>query len=370
MVQRYNPDYVMHAARFAPFAREAEHGEYVKFSDYEALVSELASSRQINAQTLQVKLTMAETIKELTDRVNALAVERDAARNALASIYKTVTGEHPEWSNWHAYLDDIVEEVGAAIAANQTADALALENAALKRERSELSAIGELIRTQDNRLTDQPFFAVMTKREIVASEDHDCDRICWVENQSGNYVEATETQHRRLEAIYQAKYEVRDGWDRYAMKEIDVFVTGCFTEQGCKDYINKNGHNLNKPFIYAFGSYHNDEYQTVRKFIMQMPETPATDAALAAIEARFCGLLDNYGKVEPERFNPEFADLYAKIVNRIFSSVLDNPSVTNLESLTDWLENSAENTRAYADMSIKFHVELREGRYEFTQPEI
>jgi len=162
-------------------------------------------------------------------------------------------------------------------------NALAVENAALKRERSELSAIGELIRTQDNRITDQPFFAVMTKREIISSEDHDCDRICWVENQSGNYVEATETQYRRLEAIYQGKYEVREGWDRYAMKEIDVFVTGCFTEQGCKDYINKNGHNLNKPFIYAFGSYRNDEYQTVRKFIMQMPETPATDAALAAI---------------------------------------------------------------------------------------
>lgn len=164
-------------------------------------------------------------------------------------------------------------------------DALAVENAELKRERSEITAIGELIRTQNNRITDQPFFAVMTKREIIGSEDHDCDRICWVENQSGDYVEATETQYRRLEAIYQAKYEVRDGWDRHAMKEIDVFVTGCFTEQGCKDYINKNGHNLNKPFIYAFGSYRNDEYQTVRKFIMQMPEPPATSAALAAIRA-------------------------------------------------------------------------------------
>lgn len=81
MVQRYTPDYVMHAARFAPFAREAEHGEFVKFSDYEALVSELASSRQINAQTLQVKLTMAETIKELTERVNALAVENANQRD-------------------------------------------------------------------------------------------------------------------------------------------------------------------------------------------------------------------------------------------------------------------------------------------------
>lgn len=85
MVQRYNPDYVMHAARFAPFARENEHGEYVKFSDYEALVSELASIRQINTQTLQVKLTMADTIKVLEERVNALAVENAALKDAITT---------------------------------------------------------------------------------------------------------------------------------------------------------------------------------------------------------------------------------------------------------------------------------------------
>ncbi|BAO32590.1 hypothetical protein SM39_0528 [Serratia marcescens SM39] len=86
----------MHAARFAPLAREAEHGEFVKFSDYESLVSELASSRQINAQTLQVKLTMAETIKELTNRVNALAVENeqlDAERLAWAELYGDEMGD-------------------------------------------------------------------------------------------------------------------------------------------------------------------------------------------------------------------------------------------------------------------------------------
>ncbi|HGM6837281.1 TPA: hypothetical protein ACKP7D_001011 [Serratia marcescens] len=43
MVQRYNPDYVMHAARFAPFARENEHGEFVRFSDYESLALENAA---------------------------------------------------------------------------------------------------------------------------------------------------------------------------------------------------------------------------------------------------------------------------------------------------------------------------------------
>ncbi|ENZ5479352.1 DNA cytosine methyltransferase [Serratia marcescens] len=99
MVQRYNPDYVMHATRFAPFAREAEHGEFVKFSDYEALFSELASSRQINVQTLQVKLTMAETIKELTDRVNALAVERDALdRQLYVSAESFIDFDAGRWS--------------------------------------------------------------------------------------------------------------------------------------------------------------------------------------------------------------------------------------------------------------------------------
>ncbi|HGM6983981.1 TPA: hypothetical protein ACKQD1_004994 [Serratia marcescens] len=54
MVQRYNPDYVMHAARFAPFAREAEHGELVKFSDYEALKAE-RDAQQKRADELAVE---------------------------------------------------------------------------------------------------------------------------------------------------------------------------------------------------------------------------------------------------------------------------------------------------------------------------
>ncbi|HEJ9146339.1 TPA: hypothetical protein SML79_000303 [Serratia marcescens] len=84
-IKRFTPDYKMHAVRFEAFAREAEHGELVQFDDHQQAVSDLEA-------------------------------ERDAARNAIAAIYKAVTGECPEWSNWHAYLDDIVEEVGAKLA--------------------------------------------------------------------------------------------------------------------------------------------------------------------------------------------------------------------------------------------------------------
>ncbi len=100
-IKRFTPDYAMHAARFEPFAREAEHGEFVKFSDYEALVSELDSIRLINAQTLQVKLTMADAIKVLEDRVERLS-------------------------------GMLTESRAATKLAEERADALAVENAALK----------------------------------------------------------------------------------------------------------------------------------------------------------------------------------------------------------------------------------------------
>ncbi|TXE41392.1 hypothetical protein FOT61_11400 [Serratia marcescens] len=50
---------------------------------YEALKEKCDRLEKINDQTLQVKLTMAETIKELTDRVNALAVENQALKAAM-----------------------------------------------------------------------------------------------------------------------------------------------------------------------------------------------------------------------------------------------------------------------------------------------
>lgn len=135
----------------------------------------------------------------------------------------------------------------------------------------EIAEIGELIRTQDNRCTDQPLFAVMKKRGMVTMDTHDYDRIEWVESETGDYCFADETKSRRLEALYQGGRET-PGWDRYAMKDVDVFVTACFTEQGCKDFIARDGHNHRQPFIYAFGSYRNNEFRAVRAMLAAAQE--------------------------------------------------------------------------------------------------
>lgn len=127
---------------------------------------------------------------------------------------------------------------------------------------AELYTIGELIRTQDNRITDQPMFVVFQKREIIGSDEHSPSRICWVRDGE----EVNPLRALRLEILYQDGRDTR-GYDRYAMQEVDEFVTACFTEHGCKEYLRQNGHNLRLPYIYACGSFRNNEYQLVRSWL-------------------------------------------------------------------------------------------------------
>lgn len=126
------------------------------------------------------------------------------------------------------------------------------------------NVIGENIRTQDNRVTSDPMFCVYQKREIVAHEDYDHDRIVWID-EDGN--EATERQRMRLELLHKNFREPPEKWRRVAVKEIDEFVTCCFTEKGCKDYLACNGHNLRLPFIYVKSSFRNGEYIGIRNWL-------------------------------------------------------------------------------------------------------
>ncbi|MEL8510097.1 ead/Ea22-like family protein [Escherichia coli] len=124
--------------------------------------------------------------------------------------------------------------------------------------------IGENIRTQDNRITSDPMFCVYQKREIVVDADYDYDRIVWVD-EDGN--EANKRQSRRLELLHENFREPPEKWRRVAVKDIDEFVTCGFTEQGCKDYLAANGHNLRLPFIYVKSGFRNAEYIGIRNWL-------------------------------------------------------------------------------------------------------
>lgn len=72
-IKRFTPDYKMHAVRFEAFAREAEHGEYVRFEDHQQEVTTLKAER------------------------DALAVENQALNNFIANSCYVWAGEDPAW---------------------------------------------------------------------------------------------------------------------------------------------------------------------------------------------------------------------------------------------------------------------------------
>ncbi|HIB7824810.1 TPA: ead/Ea22-like family protein [Escherichia coli] len=139
-----------------------------------------------------------------------------------------------------------------------------IEELQIKSAPDSFGIIGENIRTQDNRITSDPMFCVYQKREIVVDADYDYDRIVWVD-EDGN--EANKRQSRRLELLHENFREPPEKWRRVAVKDIDEFVTCCFTEQGCKDYLAANGHNLRLPFIYVKSGFRNAEYIGIRNWL-------------------------------------------------------------------------------------------------------
>ncbi|HIH9738958.1 TPA: hypothetical protein ACYU62_000998 [Klebsiella pneumoniae] len=196
---------------------------------------------------------LAQLRAELSNPANS---SKDHLRKLALLLVEALERKKEQRANWFQMAQKLGEDLDAA--EKRIAD---LESRTVKLS-PELYTIGDLIRTQDNRITDQPMFVVFQKREIIGSDEHSPSRICWVWDGE----EVSELRAKRLEALYQDGRDTR-GYDRYAMQEVDEFVTACFTEHGCKEYLRQNGHNLWLPYIYACGSFRNNEYQLVRNWL-------------------------------------------------------------------------------------------------------
>lgn len=196
------------------YSDPADRDRQIIYIAAEALLDELEAAVKQNAQDVQIKARLCRESNSLHDRL------RDAEKR--------------------------IEELGA------------------KSAPESFSIIGKNILTQDNRITSDPMFCVYQKREIVVDADYDHDSIVWVD-EDGN--EANERQRMRLELLHENFREPPEKWRRVAVKEIDDFVTCCFTEQGCKDYLACNGHNLRLPFIYVKSGFRNAEFIGVRNWL-------------------------------------------------------------------------------------------------------
>lgn len=130
----------------------------------------------------------------------------------------------------------------------------------MKTTDEKLAAIGERLRTQDNRCTANPMFIVQQQRSFgVAPGEGDTD--VWLDE---DWEEVDEAMSAKLDELDDA-YEWELEEDQAAM---------------LKRYLELNGHNLTKPRIYAESWNRCPEMLAVREFLMANAGSDARRAGL------------------------------------------------------------------------------------------
>ena len=93
-----------------------------------------------------------------------------------------------------------------------------------------LKAIGERIRTQDNRCTQNPMFCVQIKVRDTGYDRDYTEGKCWWNAEA-------------MKVVYEEPKNLNDGWTESGYKDRWETVMVAFTEKGCEEYLELNGHN-------------------------------------------------------------------------------------------------------------------------------
>ena len=130
-----------------------------------------------------------------------------------------------------------------------------------------LLAISERLKTQDNRITQNPMFCVQIKVRDVGYDWAYADSHCWRDSANGL-------------TIYDDDKDFKgepegDEWDKFGYRDRWETVMVAFTEKGCEEYLELNGHNDRR-------RAHNGEVQIYVESFNRCPEMIAIREALMA----------------------------------------------------------------------------------------
>lgn len=125
-----------------------------------------------------------------------------------------------------------------------------------------LKKIGEQIRTQDNRMTENPLFCVQIKVRDTGYDSAYSENKCWY-------------SARELEVVYEEPKDL-DGWEEFGYKDRWETVMVAFTEKGCQEYLDLNGHNNKR-------QAHNGDVRIYVQSFNRCPEMIAVRNELASL---------------------------------------------------------------------------------------
>ena len=141
------------------------------------------------------------------------------------------------------------------------------------------------MKTQDNRITHLPIFAVEKKvRDWGIDLDH-TDNHSWLDSEYNEVPDPVADEDNAADSDQAAEERaVKNGWRKSGYRDRWEFVTACFTEEGARRYIELDGHNLGESRIYVHSGYRNQEWEILRKELMEM----TCDAHHEMLPCRIC----------------------------------------------------------------------------------
>lgn len=131
----------------------------------------------------------------------------------------------------------------------------------------------KLLNEQDDRYTADPIFLVQRKVIIYGMDSDYASSFCYASDDGDGHSIFSGDEYEELDRKFLShqplELEEQGTFNRVGYKENWEFVTACFTEQGCKDYIRRNGHNCGETRIYADSAYRNQEWIEMREYLMK-----------------------------------------------------------------------------------------------------
>lgn len=161
-----------------------------------------------------------------------------------------------------------------------------------------IATIAENLRTQDNRITDNPIFMVQVKVKELGDPDNG-DPHYWLDRSCDRVDE--EKSAELDDAEYQDHHKdgsTTKGYHKVYYREVYQNHQPFFTEAGANEYIRINGHNLREPRVYVEGGWRNEEWRLIREHLMaQENGSRVLEAGPIAITAMNPGYRDCLDKV-------------------------------------------------------------------------
>lgn len=147
-----------------------------------------------------------------------------------------------------------------------------------------LQKISKNLKNQDNRITADPIFYVQEEKTIWGIDSDYDPEWTWIDSEEGQEVDEDAWPHLEIieedwigekEEVEKAKKILDsdfglcfDTCKKVGYIKFYVNVQPFFTEKAAQDYIDYNRHRLENPRIYVASAYRNDEWNDVRKFLM------------------------------------------------------------------------------------------------------